>query len=66
MNQILDYSPNKNSGGQLSKSDKIVRVFAVLLIIFALCLLGVGGYTVYKNNSSSKESGDLTNVSKVE
>ena len=65
MNQILDYSPNKNSGGQLSKSDKIVRVFAVLLIIFALCLLGVGGYTFYKNKSSSKESGDLTNVSKA-
>ena len=36
MNQILDYSPNKNSGGNSSRTDKIVRVFAVFLILFAV------------------------------
>ena len=51
MNQILDYSPNKNSGGNSSRTDKIVRVFAVFLILFALCLLGVGGYGYLKKNA---------------
>ena len=51
MNQILDYNPNKSSGGGSSGSDKIVRVFAILLIIFAICLLGSGAYGLYKKNS---------------
>ena len=37
MNQILDYNPNKSSGGGTSGSDKIVRGFAVILAIFAIC-----------------------------
>lgn len=49
MNQILDYNPNKKSGGSSSSSDKIVRVFAVLLVIFSICLLGSGLYGIYKN-----------------
>lgn len=50
MNQILDYNPNKNSGsGKSSSSDKIVRIFAVILVIFALCLVGSGIYGMYKN-----------------
>lgn len=55
MNQILDYNPNKSSGGGSSGSDKIVRVFAVLLIIFAICLLGSGAYGLYKKNTSKTE-----------
>ncbi len=51
MNQILDYNPNKSSGGGTSGSDKIVRVFAILLIIFAICLLGSGAYGLYKKNA---------------
>jgi hypothetical protein len=51
MNQILDYNPNKSSGGKTSGSDKVVRVFAVILIIFAVCLLGSGAYGLYKKNS---------------
>ena len=54
MNQILDYNPDKNSGKKSSKSDKIVRVFAIILIIFAVCLLATGGYGLYKKNSSEK------------
>ncbi len=53
MNQILDYNPNKSSGGGTSGSDKIVRVFAVILAIFAICLLAGGAYGIYKNNSKS-------------
>ncbi len=55
MNQILDYSPNKNSGGNSSRTDKIVRFFAVLLILFAICLLAVGGYGYFKKNVEKKE-----------
>ena len=53
MNQILEYNPVKNSGGGSSGSDKIVRVFAVILAIFAICLLAGGAYGIYKNNSKS-------------
>ena len=55
MNQILDYNPNKSSGGGSSGSDKIVRVFAVILIIFAVCLLGSGAYGLYKKNVQKSE-----------
>ena len=48
MNQILDYNSGQNSGGS-SNSDKIVRVFAILIIIFALALCGVGIYGKIKN-----------------
>lgn len=48
MNQILDYNPNgksRNSGG----SDKVVRVFAIVLILFAVALIGVVGYGMISN-----------------
>lgn len=54
MNQILDYNPNKKSGGSSSGSDKVVRVFAVLLVIFALGLLASGAYGIYKNKQTQK------------
>lgn len=50
MNQILEYSPNKSSGGGTSGSDKIVRVFAIILIIFALCFIIIGAYGAFKKN----------------
>lgn len=56
MNQILDYSPNKNSGGNSSRTDKIVRVFAVFLILFAVCLLAVGGYGYFKKNAEREQA----------
>jgi hypothetical protein len=58
MNQILDYTPNKNSKPS-SNSDTVVRVFAVLLVIFSLCLLGSGLYSIYKNKETKKQS-DVT------
>lgn len=56
MNQILDYNPNKNSGGGSSGSDKVVRVFAVMLILFAICLLAVGAYGFFNKNAEKNES----------
>lgn len=57
MNQILDYNPNKGSGSNKSSgSDKIVRVFAVILVIFALCLVGSGIYGIYKNQKKEAAS----------
>lgn len=56
MNQILDYNPisngenrgNNGNGG----TDKIVKAFAILLIIFALCLVGIGVYNKIQNSSN--------------
>lgn len=55
MNQILDYTPNKNSN-KPSGSDTVVRVFAVILVIFSLCLLGSGIYSITKNKDTKKEA----------
>lgn len=55
MNQILDYNPGPKSGGS-SSSDNIVRVFAILLIIVALALCGVGVYGRYKNAKEEANS----------
>lgn len=56
MNQILDYNPNKNSGGKPSGSDTIVRVFAVLIACFAICLVAGGIYGVHKNKKTVAEA----------
>lgn len=56
MNQILDYDPNKKSGGTSSGSDKIVRVFAVLLVIFAIGLLVSGAVGIKQNKQNKKNA----------
>lgn len=54
MNQILDYTPNKGNG-KSSGSDKIVHVFAVIMIIFAIVLIAGAGYNMYQRNKESKK-----------
>ncbi len=54
MNQILDYNPNKNSGGGSSGSDKVTRVFALILICFAICLASVGIYNLMNNKTKTE------------
>lgn len=66
MNQILDYNPNKSSGGGTSGSDKVVRVFAVILAIFAICLLAGGAYGIYKNNSTSNLPAQATTKAQID
>ena len=55
MNQILDYTPNKSNKGS-SGSDKIVRFFAIMLIIFALCLVASGVYKMYERSKQSESN----------
>jgi hypothetical protein len=55
MNQILDYNPNKSTKGS-SGSDKIVRFFAIVLIIFALCLVASGIYKMYSRSTETNEN----------
>lgn len=65
MNQILDYNPNKQSGGSSSGSDKVVRIFAVLLVLFAIGLLVSGAIGIYKNNQAKKTDIDKPTYAKI-
>ena len=56
MNQILDYNPNKSSGGGSSGSDKVTRVFALILICFAICLVVAGAYNLINNKNNNNIS----------
>ena len=58
MNQILDYNPNKQSGGSSSGSDKVVRVFAILLVLFAIGLLVSGAIGIYNNKKTKSTDTD--------
>lgn len=61
MNQILDYTPNNNSS-KSEKSDKVVRIFAILLIIFALILICVVGYGMFFNNNKEDVVNEITHA----
>ena len=65
MNQILDYTPHK-SPKKSSSSDTVVRVFAILLVIFSLCLLGSGLYSIYKNKEAEKQVEETPTYAKIE
>ena len=65
MNQILDYTPNK-SPKKSSSSDTVVRVFAILLVIFSLCLLGSGLYSIYKNKEAEKQVEETPTYATIE
>ena len=55
MNQILDsYTNNSNKP---EGTDKIVRVFAILIMIFAIALIAVVGYGMFRNNEEEKTTG---------
>ncbi|MGN1299525.1 MAG: hypothetical protein ACI4UE_06060 [Candidatus Scatovivens sp.] len=53
MNQILDYNPigDNNNGSGKGSTDKIIKVFAIILITFAVCLTGIGIFNIIKNNT---------------
>lgn len=78
MNQILDYSQNTNKsnyktsnysnggpGRNSSGSDKIVRVFAVILILFAIALIAVGIVGKMGNDEAEKESNEKSEKEKA-
>ena len=64
MNQIIDFNGNRNTGNSGNPikssggdgSDKIVRVFAVLIMIFAIALIGVVGYGLFFSNKNENEN----------
>lgn len=65
MNQILDYNPNKSSGGGSSGSDKVTRVFALILICFAICLAGAGIYNLMNNKAKSEKPTSSATQAKI-
>ncbi|MBR3614291.1 MAG: hypothetical protein IKL55_03840 [Clostridia bacterium] len=65
MNQILDYNPNKSSGGGSSGSDKVIRVFALILICFAICLVAIGGYNLMKNKEKETSTVPSATLAKI-
>lgn len=65
MNQILssepsdlgkNYNMNRNSKGSGSSTDKIVRVFAICMIMFALALISSGVYSYMKNQDFDEQA----------
>ena len=52
MNQILDNSGPKKAKARKNPEDtmKIIRVYAILIIIFAICFIGKAGYSIVENN----------------
>ena len=56
MNQILDYTPQKGGGsGGSSDKSRVVSIFAIILIFFAIAIIGVGGYNYLTQNKESAE-----------
>lgn len=55
MNQILDYNPNSKSSKSSGGSDKVVRIFAIILILFAVVLIAVVGYGMVSNKKEVNE-----------
>ena len=72
MNQILELgtekrgkAPKGNKGGGTA-SDKIVRVFAIILMLFAIGLIGSGVYSLVKNNEETSDSRNTVSQTPVE
>lgn len=55
MNQILSIGPENNRDNRPKGpvSDKVIRIFAILLVIFAVILIGSGIYSLLQNKSSN-------------
>ena len=65
MNQILDYMPNSNSN-KPGGTDNIVRVFAVILIIFAIALIAVVGYGMINNKEDMQNAEEQVTYASIE
>ncbi len=65
MNQILStentYKPKKNGGNNLIDMRKIIIVFSVLIIIFAIVIVGA---IVYGNIREKNDSGEMANLNR--
>ncbi len=54
MNQILDYNPSGQKSRKPGSSNKIVKVFAICLIVFAIAIIAIAAMTSNKNNAVTK------------
>lgn len=63
MNQILDHSGPKKQKKYRNPADtiRIVKVYAILIIVFSVCLIGKACYSLSEN----KKINDVNNVSNV-
>ena len=66
MNQILMDSSTNVGKSKPNKSNKGTKAFAIILIIFALALIGVGGYRVFTNYFQKEETEQITEKPKIE
>ena len=62
MNQILATSnatkakPKKNRGAGPADIKTVVRVFAIIMLIFGIFMIGTGSYAIYKDNEAKNEA----------
>jgi hypothetical protein len=61
MNQILDYNPSGQKSRKPGSSNKIIKVFAIGLIIFAVAIIGIGAMATSRNNKVSTENQSTNN-----
>ena len=57
MNQILSVDMGNNKNNKKSGTKSIVVVFCIILILFALGIIGVGTYSYIKNNENKERYG---------
>ncbi len=57
MNQILDHSGPKKPKARKNPEDtmKIIKVYAFLIIVFGICFIGKGGYSLVENKRIEKQ-----------
>ena len=67
MNQILDHSGPKKVKINRNPSDtkKIIKVFAILIILFAACIIGKGTYSYIINNNANKNTDQYSNGPRI-
>ena len=62
---INDFSGGKSSGGTKSISDKVIKVFVLLMILIAIALIVSGAMSIFSNNDKVEESKTETPVATV-
>lgn len=62
MNQILVIESEKKKGSKNLEIKSIVRFFAIVIIIFAVCIIGHSSYAIYRD-SKGNDTSNLASVS---
>lgn len=61
MNQILDHSGPKKTKVHRDPTDtkKIIKVYAIIMIVFSLCFIGKGAYTLTENKKIKNSQSNM-------